>query len=60
MRRWNWLIKKQDGSGEEFYKEGGRENVASNGELWECEVTRKEREEPEGKGGGTYDFIEGP
>lgn len=42
------MIKKKDGSGEEFYKEGGRENVASNGELWECEVTRKKREEQEG------------
>jgi len=21
MRRWNWLIKKEDGSGEEFFKE---------------------------------------
>jgi hypothetical protein len=39
--------------GKNFIKRGGRENVGSNEELWECEVTRKKREEQEGKREGT-------
>jgi hypothetical protein len=35
--------------GKDFIKRGGRENVGSNEELWECEVTRKKREEQEEK-----------
>jgi len=45
MRRWNWLIKKEDGSGEEFFKERRRR------EIWRCGSAKRQGRTEE-KGGG--------
>jgi hypothetical protein len=36
--------------GKNFIKRRGRENEGTRGELWECEVSRKKREERAGEG----------
>jgi len=47
MRRWNWLIKKEDGSGEEFFKERRWREIGRCGS-----VKRQGRTEENGGGKG--------
>ena len=47
MRRWNWLVKKEDGSGEEFFKEWGWREMGRCGS-----VKRQGRSEQKGRGKG--------